>query len=301
MWQSHFVVLGERPSDSNLRRLADGYQLFQEARTGLFYLTANSGSLRRRPDFAGFLEREITHRVDVSPLERFISEAQGGLNIRKHEISFDLIQRAASLSSQLDMAVLVVEETDDEYAMAAMIDKGALAYLRFRTSLMAGMKEGALVEVTYRDGDGFNIDYRPSDNGAGLAPVAIADVFRTSRLRLFNYAEQKPSREQAKGYADQLGISIQDYLDSFGVFERVSHAPPRSSVASRMIVPIRYALSLVALPFIIASTVVLALIYSGRPQADPVVSIWRLIWLGLAILAIPVLAVVFVVRAVPGF
>lgn len=301
MWQSHFVVLGERPSESNLRRLADGYQLFKEARTSLFYLAANSGPLRRRPDFAGFLEREITHRVDVSPLKRFISEAPGGLSIRKHEISFDLIQRAASLSSQLDMAVLVVEETDDEYAMAAMIDKGALAYLRFRTSLRAGMNEGALVEVTYRDGDGFNIDHRPSDNGPDLAQVAIADVIRTSRQRMFNYAEQKPSREQAKQYAGQLGMSVQDYLDSFGVFERVSHAPPRSSAASRMIVPIRYALSLMALPFIIVSTVALALIYSGRPQAEPVVSSWRLIWLGLAILVIPILAVVLVVRAAPGF
>jgi hypothetical protein len=66
MLRSHFVVMKGMPSASSLATLKEGYQLFQETRTGLLYLTAHREPLARRPDFAGFLEWDITHRIDFS-------------------------------------------------------------------------------------------------------------------------------------------------------------------------------------------------------------------------------------------
>lgn len=300
MWRAHFVVLGHLPAEDALQNLADGYQLFHETRTGLYYLTAHSEPLGRRPNFGGFLEREIAHRADLSPLERFLAEDHPALDLKSYEVSFELVHRTATLSLQLAMPVLAAELTDDEYAMAVMADKGRLEYLRFRTTLKAGMEDADLVEVTYTPAAGFTLAGPVSGQMHGLAAAAIADVFAVSGEELDKYADAKPTRDAGKRVAARLGVPAEVWLDSFGVFKRISHAPPRLTLATRLLIPLRYAASLLLLPFLFAGTLALVLVYSGKPNADWTTSTWRLLLAGLAVLAIPIVIVALLVRAVLG-
>lgn len=291
MLQSHFVVLAERPSVTALGRLEDGYQLFRESRTGLYYLTAWSQPPAQRPDFQGWLARAEGRRVDLSALQCFMAEARERIAMRPHEVRLALIGRAATLSALLEGPVLVIEENADDYAMAAMVERGALAYLRFHTTSAAPADRAAALDVIYRPESGFRVVERAAADGAEIAATAISDAFGIVRPRLFNYAEPKPSRAEARLLAGPLQVTVQEYLDSYGVFRRIGLAPPRTALPGRGTVRLRRAGSLVVLPFILVATVALALLYSGRPQADPRVTGARLFWLGLAIVALPVLAV----------
>ena len=297
MQRWHYVVLAQKPPSDHLQRLAEGYRLFRETKAGLYYLTAYPDAAGDRPCFAGHLDRKITHCVDVTAVERFISQRGDGPVIRPQDVSLDLIQRAASLSAQLGVAVLAVEETDDEYAMAALVESGALAYLRFRAPSTAQSEHNALVEVAYRLEDGFRVEKRPMADGAALAPLAISEAFGIDCPSLFNYAEPKPSAALANRHAKQLHLPMQVYLDSFGVFRRIGESAPRVGRAGRVWILLRYAGSVLALPFIIVATVALAMFYSGRPGAEPTVTGARLFWLGLACVAVPAVVMLLLIRA----
>jgi hypothetical protein len=285
MWRAHFVVLGDLPARENLARLDDGYQLFRESRTGLHYLTAWVTPPTRRPDFGGFLERGTGHRIDLAPLERLLAGESRLGAVKRHEVNFELIQRAASLSRQLDMAVLVAEVTDDDYAMAVMAERGALRYLRFRTELQDQGAGATLAEVTYSPDAGIGIDAAPDDAIHGLAQRAIRDLFRVEGADLDKYCQQRPP-----GNADE----------SYGLFTRLRRAPPRLSLAARLLAPLRHAGSFLTIPFILVGTVLIALVYSARPGKEPVLTVWRLFLLGFAALAVPVALLVLILRGLFG-
>ncbi len=202
-----------------------------------------------------------------------------------HEVNFELIQRAASLSRQLDMAVLVAEVTDDDYAMAVMAERGALRYLRFRTELQDQGAGATLAEVTYSPDAGIGIDAAPDDAIHGLAQRAIRDLFRVEGADLDKYCQQRPP-----GNADE----------SYGLFTRLRRAPPRLSLAARLLAPLRHAGSFLTIPFILVGTVLIALVYSARPGKEPVLTVWRLFLLGFAALAVPVALLVLILRALFG-
>ena len=300
MWRSHFVVFEEMPSKGGLEKLGDGYQLFRETRTRLLYLTAHSEPLRRRPDFAGFLEREIRYKADVSALQHLLGAESGDLATRTKDIDFGLIHRAASLSRQLEVPVLVAEITDDEYAMAVMADNGALTYLRFRTMLTDEAGELALVEVRYRPESGLKIDRKPSQDIYGLAQTAIGDVFQIRGLDLYHYCQDKSPKANAKRSADSVHLPIKENRDSYGAFKRLNHAAPQITFATRLLITFRYAGSFLVLPFILVGMVLLAIIYSDKPNAEPDTSLGKFFCLGFAALVIPVLAGVLVLRAILG-
>lgn len=279
------MVLGDLPARENLARLEDGYQLFRESRTGLHYLTAWASPPRRRPDFGGFLERGTGHRIDLAPLERLLAGESRLGAVKRHEVNFELIQRAASLSRQLDMAVLVAEVTDDDYAMAVMAERGALRYLRFRTELQDQGAGATLAEVTYSPDAGIGIDAAPDDAIHGLAQRAIRDLFRVEGADLDKYCQQRPP-----GNADE----------SYGLFTRLRRAPPRLSLAARLLAPLRHAGSFLTIPFILVGTVLIALVYSARPGKEPVLTVWRLFLLGFAALAVPVALLVLILRGLFG-
>jgi hypothetical protein len=285
MWRAHFVVLGDLPARENLARLDDGYQLFRESRTGLHYLTAWASPPRRRPDFGGFLERGTGNRIDLAPLERLLAGVSRFGAVKRHEVSLDLIQRAASLSRQLEMAVLVAEVTDDDYAMAVMAERGVLRYLRFRTELQDQGAGATLAEVTYGPEAGIGIDAAPNDAIHGLAQRAIRDLFRVEGVDLDKYCEQHPPRSAG---------------DSYGLFTRLGGAPPRLSLAARLLAPLRFAGAFLTIPFILAGTVLIALVYSGRPGQGPALTIWRLFLLGFTALAVPVALLVLILRGLFG-
>ena len=285
MWWAHFVVLGDLPAREKLARLKDGYQLFREDRTGLYYLTAHITPLARRPDFGGLLERGEGHRIDLAPLERLLAGESRLRGIKRHDVSFDLIHRAATLSRQLAVPVLAAEVTDDDYAMAAMADGGALRYLRFRTELQDEAGSIRLAEVTYTPEGGISIDPAPDDAIYGLAQRAIRDLFGVDGVDLDKYSEPRPPRTGREGY---------------GQFTRLSHAAPHVGRADRLLVPLRYGVSFVTIPFILAGTVLAALIYSGRPGSQPALTVWRLFLLGFAALALPVVVLVLILRALLG-
>lgn len=296
MWRRHFVVLREEPAEGKLRQLADGYRLFQESRTGLYFLAAYGNRPGGRPDFDGFLDCAISHRLDLAALRQFLSDPPGSLEILRHDVNFDLIHRAASLSRQLDLAVLAIEETDDDYAMAAMVQDGTLDYLRFRTS----RRDGTPVDIVGRTAEGFAVTPASMDETHAFALAAMADAFAVAGLRPFNFAEEKPSPEQARSDAARLGLPLKAYLDSFGLFRRVSEAPPRLTPADRIAIPLRRGLSLLALPFILTGLLAVALLYSGRPGADPGSEPWRLFLIGLGVLAAPLAGALVALRTMFG-
>lgn len=284
MWRSHFVVLAEAPDAAALARLADGYQLFRETRTGLFYLTAFTQPLRRRPDFGGLLERTIGHRIDLAPVLRQIAAAGDGVAIRPHEFNADLIQQAASLAQHLAIPVLAIEVTDDEYAMAAMVDRGELRYLRFRTELAEEADGATLAEAVFLPETGMTLVPGPSSEIYGLAQTAIADVFGVGGLDLYRYCEDPPAAGKAA-------------RDRHGLFKRVAQAPPRVSLADRVLRPMRHVAARLALPFILTGMLVYVLINSTSPKARDNLGVNQMFLLGLAVLAIPVALVWLIVRA----
>ena len=300
MWRSHFVVLGEEPSGRSLARISDGYQFWKEARTGLFYLTAHSEPLGRRPDFGQFLDRQIAHRIDVSLLERFLSEGSGTLDVRKDEVSFDLIQRTATLAKQLDMPVLAAEDTDDEYGMAVMVDDGAIKYLRFKTMLKEAPEDKGAVEVVYTPETGFVIDRQPYEAAYGVAQKSIEEVYGEAGLNLYNYCGPKPTREEARRDTAGGDISIQAYLESYGVFKRLAHAPPQLTLLERVLIPFRFVASAILVPFIVVGMVIYASTHGGKGKADPEPSMWTLVLIGMAVLAPLIWLIVWLVRSTLG-
>lgn len=299
MIRSHFVVMRDLPSESRLVTLKDGYQFYQETRTGLFYLTAHSEPLRRRPDFSGFLEREITHSVDVSALKHFLSEGNSALDFKDYEVDFKLIQRTASLSEQLGIPVLAAEITDDEFGMAVMVNERALQFVRFKTSKRGKSGDDARVEVVYTPEAGFSIDHEPAEEIYGLAQTAIAEAFQVSGLALYNYVETKPSRQEVKQEAEKIS-SIKAHRDSFGVFKRLSHARPQVTVTEKILRPFRYAASFSALPFVLVGMTTFAVLSSGPSREHSNPGPWRLFLIGLAMLAIPIAFFVWVIRSTMG-
>lgn len=299
MWRSHFVVLGEEPSESSLAQVTDGYQLWRESRTGLFYLTAHSEPLGKRPDFAQFLDRSTNQRIDLSVVERFIFDVNKPVDLQKHEVSFDLIQQTATLSNQLNMAVLATEDTDDEYGMAAVVDNGVITYLRFKTMLKDAPKDDAAVEVVYTPQTGFVIDNEFSQDAYGVAQKAIEEVYGETGLNLYNYSDAKPNREDAKQRATASNLSVQGYLDSYGVFKRLRHAPPPLTLRDRLIIPFRFLFSAILIPFIFVGMLVYVMIYEGKPKAvEP--NMWVVILIGMAVLALPIWLIIWLLRAILG-
>tara|TARA_R110001606_G_scaffold393874_1_gene564248 strand:+ start:1430 stop:2326 length:897 start_codon:yes stop_codon:yes gene_type:complete len=298
MWRSHYVVLGEEPSKSCLARVTDGYQLWQETLTGLFYLTAHSKPLGRRPDFSQFLNRRITHRIDVSLLERFLSDGSSALN---PTVSFDLIQRTATLAKQLDMPVLAAEDTDDEYGMAVLVDNGAVKYLRFKAMLKEASEDESAVELVYTHDAGFVIEQKSAEEIYGVAQKAVEEVYGKAGLNLCDYCSNKPTREEAKRDTVERDISIEAYLDSYGVFKRLSHASPQLTLLQKLLVPFRYLTSIILFPAIVVGMVIYALIYSGKTDADLKPNIRTVSLIGMAVLALPILLIIWLVRAMLGY
>jgi hypothetical protein len=281
MWRSHFVVLVDRPAAQVLAQLSDGYQLFQERRTKLYFLTAYSQPLGRRPDFSGIFSRETLHRIDVSFLKRFQLEYGGTYRILDHQLNFDLVQRAVSLSQQLAMRVLVTEITDDDYAIAVMANTGTIDYVRFRISAPQS------AEAVYRASIGFTVDTEPVDAIYGLAETALADVFGVRGVDLQIFAED-PS----------LGAEAD--RDRFGMFKRLGYAPPKLTRFDRMLVPLRYAGSVLALPFILSGILAYAILASGHAKASAHVTVMRLFVIGLVVLAVPLVLLIWLIRAITG-
>jgi hypothetical protein len=300
MWRSHFVVLGEEPEPSNLAKLADGYQLWLETQTGLYYITAHSEPLGSRPDFGDFLERSIEHRLDVSVLKRFISNALSAIDVQKHEISFDLIQQAATLSKHLAMPVLAAEDTDDEYGMAVMVDSGVLKYLRFKTMASDASEVKDIVEVVYTLDAGFMIDTDFSRDIFGVTQKAIQEVFGRPGLRLYDYCISKPIKDEARKMAAGQNVSIKSYLDGYGVFKRLRHAPPRLSPFDRALIPFRYVTSVLILPFIFVGVLIWAVAFAGKGNSGQP-KIWVLALTGMAALAPLIWLIIWLARAVLGY
>lgn len=300
MWRSHFVVLGKEPGPSDLAQLTDGYQLWLETQTGLYYITAHSEPLGSRPEFGDFLERNIEHRLDLSVLKRFISNAESAVDVQKHEISFDLIQQAATLSKQLAMPVLAAEDTDDEYGMAVMVDSGVLKYLRFKTMASDASEEKDMVQVVYTHDAGFVIDADFSRDIYGVAQKAIEEVYGKPGLRLYDYCSFKPTKIEARQMAAGQNVSNKSYLDGFGVFKRLKHAPPRLSPFDRALVPFRYVASALILPFIFVGVLIWAVAFSGKGNSDQP-NIWVLALTGIAALAPLIWLIIWLARAVLGY
>lgn len=300
MWRSHFVVLGEEPRPSNLAQLTDGYQLWLETQTGLFYLTAHSEPLGSRPDFGDFLERGIEHRLDVSVLKRFISNADSAVDLQKHEINFDLFQQTATLSKQLATQVLAAEDTDDEYGMAVVVDNGVIKYLRFKTTTVDAPDAKDMVQVVYTPDAGFVIDTDFSRDIFGVAQKAIEEVYGKPGLRLYDYCISKPTKDEARQMAAGQNVSIKSYLDGYGVFKRLRHAPPRLSSFDRALVPFRYFTSALIIPFIFVGVLIWAVGFAGKGNSDQP-NIWVLTLTGMAALAPLIWVIIWLARAVLGY
>jgi hypothetical protein len=246
------------------------------------------------------VEFDITHRIDISDLKRFRAGASGTLDIRDHEVSIPLIQRTASLSKRLERPVLAVEVTDDDYGMAVVVNADSLRYLRFRTTRKSAIEGESPVEVTYTPEAGFIIDHEPASDIYGLAQTAIEDVFHATGLTLRNYVEEKPSREEARQSAAAVASPVNAYIDSFGVFRRLSHARPQVKLIDRMLLPFRYAVSFLLLPFILMGMITFAVIRSGSSKVDADAGAGRLFCIGLAVLATPILFLIWVIRGLMG-
>ena len=277
-------MLRKDPGPSNLAKLTDGYQLWHETETGLYYLTAHSEPLGSRPDFGDFLERGIEHRLDVSVLKRFISIADSAVDVQKHEINFDLIQQSATLSKQLATPVLAAEDSDDEYGMAVMVDSGVIKYLRFKTMAFDASDAKDAVQVVYTHDAGFVIDSDFSRDIFGVAQKAIEEVFGEPGLRLYDYCLSKPTKDEARQMAAGQNVSIKSYLDGYGVFKRLRHAPPRLSPFDRALVPFRYISSALVIPFILVGMLIWAVVFARKGNSEQP-NIWVLALTGMAALA----------------
>lgn len=306
MFRSHFVVLQEEPAAEALAKLTEGYQLWRESRTGLFYLTEYTKPLGKRPKFAGFLDWGERAAIDVSHLEAQLETPTGGVNLRRMEVGFDLIRGAASLSKRLGQKVIAAEDTDDEYKMAVMVEDGAIQYLRLRTILSEpriedGEEEWPLVNLVYTPDTGYWIDDDPSSSFCAAAETAIEEVYGVPDLDLYNYIDTKPTRNQVKAY-ESPPKSISAYLDSFGVFKRLSHAEPQLSVRERAIVALRWIVFLPLLPFMIAGWFGSVLFFdkwtSRYLEKHDDLPFWFVLPLGAAILALPILIMFWILHAI---
>jgi len=306
MFRSHFVVLEQEPSAATLAKLKWGYQLWRESRTGLFYLTEPSKPLGRRPKFYDFLDWNGRADVDVSFLRHHLESPPKGVNLRKLEVNFDLVEAVAYLSKQLDQPVLAAEDTDDEYAMAVMVADGVVQYLRIRTalsdpSLDDGIEEWPRVDVTYSREAGFGLDHDPTSEFCGVAQTAIRDLFGIADLNLYNYTDDKPTREQVKA-RDNPPKSITGYLDSYGVFRRIGHAEAQLSWKDKAKTAARFVVLMPLYPFIAAGILGSLVFFNKwvdrRLDQDGDLPFWFVIPLGAAILAIPIVILVSIISAV---
>ncbi|MEO0906059.1 MAG: hypothetical protein AAFY07_00905 [Pseudomonadota bacterium] len=228
-----------------------------------------------------------------------MSEANSPVDLQKHEVSFDLIQQTATLSKQLNMAVLAVEDTDDEYGMAALVDSGVITYLRFKTMLKDAPEDDGAVEVVYKPQTGFVIDNQFSQDAYGVAQKAIEEVYGEVGLNLYNYSDAKPTHEDAKQHAAASNLSVQAYLDSYGVFKRLHHAPPQLTLRDRLVIPFRFLFSAILIPFIVVGMLVHVIIYAGKPKAvEPNMSV--VILIGIVVLALPIWLIIWLSRAILG-
>ncbi|UIP06582.1 hypothetical protein LY632_12950 [Erythrobacter sp. SDW2] len=283
-----------------LARVKDGYQLWHESRSGLYFLTAHSEPLGRRPDFSDFLDRTITDRADISPIERLLAGDLPELDLRKQEVSAELMHEAVSLSQQLGMRVLVAEDTDDEYGMAVLAENGTVHYLRLRTTLKDAPGDECRVEVVYRPEIGFEIDSDPAGEIYGLAQTAIDDAFGVAGLNLVNFSDSKPTRDQAKRRATGEGVSISAYLDSYGVFERISHGRPQRTTRDKLLLPFRILMTLLILPFFFVGLMAWAIFFAGRPGSNGDINENYIVLIGVAVLALPIWGLVRLVGAMLG-
>lgn len=289
MWRAQFIILSKRPTQRRLDSLADGYHLYREAKTGLFFLTPGGGLLRERPDFSEGFARESTRKADFPPLAAFLSEARERLAIQKHEVNWNLFEHACSMSTQLGLPVLVSEEDDDEFAMAVMADQEAVEYLRFRTMRI----DGTPAEVVYKSGLGFTIEEVPPHAARGVTDAALEELLPIADINVRNFSEPKPSRAEARRYARQLSIPVDTYLDSFGVFEPVRSARPQARRSERMMIPLRYAGSALVLPFVIVGMVLFAVFKSRAGKAGNDAGLAHLFLIGFAATVGPIIALIF--------
>ena len=302
MFMVHFVILKDEPSDARLATLRDGYQLWRESRTGLFFLTAHSEPLGKRPDFSGDLWREASHKADIAWLREYMADETAPASIQKIEVNFDLVHLAVTLSIQLATQVLVAESTDDEYAMAVAADRGEVTYVRFRTLLKDGPDEhGAYTgaEVVFTPDSGFSV-CEPTNAFCGVAEAGIEQVFGLKVPDLYNFTDAKPTREQAKDSVKGGPLSATAYLDSFGVFKRLSHRGPQHDWKARAMMPFRYAVSSIMLPFILTGTIVLAMSERGSRVLSNDPSLVRIMLVGALVLAMPTALIVLVIRWLAG-
>ncbi len=217
---------------------------------------------------------------------------------KSHEINFDLIHAAATLSDQLGQRVLVAEDTDDEYGMAAAMEDGALAYLRFRTVMKDRVAQDGAVQVVYRPDTGFAIDRELMCDAYGVAQKAIFDIYGVPQLNLYNYAGPKPSRKEAKSVLAERVESLDGYLDSFGVFTRLGHAPPQRSTADRLRIAGRWIISCALLPLLFTGILAWAVVFSDKPNAESDPGFGLLVITGAAVLAVPIMLTVWLATVI---
>lgn len=287
MWRGHFVVLSKMPTQRRLIGLADGYQIFREDRSGLLFLTPGSAIPRARPDFSEGFASEGNSEAHFLPLASFLSEKRDGLVIQSHEVSFDLVETACSLATQLGQLVLVSEETDDDFAMAVVADQGVVTYLRFRTA----QPDATTADVVYRSGHGFTVAAVQPQEASGVTEAAIEDVLAVPIISVRDFSEPKPSKGKATRYARQLSVPVDAYLERFGEFELLRSAPPPVQ-HSRMTVLLRHAGSGLALPFILVGMVLFAVFRSGNAKAGNNVGLPILFLTGLTATAGPIAAII---------
>ncbi|MEM7700451.1 MAG: hypothetical protein AAF251_00795 [Pseudomonadota bacterium] len=306
MFRSHFVVLQEEPAAEALAKLKEGYQLWRESRTGLFYLTEYTKPLGKRPEFQGFFDWGERADIDVAHLESQLETPTGGVNLRRLEVGFDLIKGAASFSKRLGQKVIAAEDTDDEYSMAVMVEDGAIQYLRLRTTLAEprtedGEEEWPLVNLVYTPEAGYTVDKDPSSSFCAAAETAIEEVYGVPDLDLYNYTDSKPTRDQVKAYANPPK-SISAYLDSFGVFKRLSHAEPQRTVREKVLLALRWIAFFPLLPFMIAGLFGSVLFFdkwtSQYLEKHDDLPFWFVLPVGAAILALPILILFWILRAI---
>lgn len=302
MWHAHFTLLEKEPDEAALSRVVDGYQLWRESRTGLHFLTAHAKKLGRRPDFGEYLEWSVQTKLDLGFLEDWVAGQKGALDCHKYQVGYELVQQAGTLSHQLGMGVMTAEDTDEDWGAAAFVKDGALQYLRFKTNRDMGddadINADYCVHVIFTKAEGFTVIADHEGDMYGVPLNAIADVFRVADIDLVNFAEDKPSREQAKKIVARHGTSVSAYLDSFGVFKRLSHAEPQRSAMDKLRMAVNLVISALLLPFLLTGMFVQAVFFN--PRSDDDFSEWKMVLLGVAVLALPLWGVFAILRAIGG-